>query len=930
MPNPLDPFDENDFADLTADLPDEAAPAEPAKPVEDKILPPAPAGDEDDLQLFLAGVNREREVPDPSKPWMKHHKFVLVETLAQVTEIVDNAIAAGKCSLDLEAEGLDNRINFDETGKPSTVHNIVGYCLSYDGVTGYYIPVKHRVIENETDPNVRPLMSVEAEIRRLCVASQPVIDPSDSDQMAGKKWLTPPQVIIGFWHAKFDQEYLLPITGIDYWHPDSFEDGYLASFTIYSDDGDLGLKGKSNERLRDPDGNPYEMIELKELFIRGRKIEFQELDPREAGVTKYACSDGVCTYKLCFEGDLITTAKSAKLSSIYRLEKQVSQVVRVMERNRVKIDKAEIMRVMEEAKAELAEYEHRIKAIAESKGFRDFNPGSTKQLSDFLFGEQGLDLKPKPGKNEKSGQYKTDAKSLQGIVDELPEDEAQDNVVVWVVKHRQIDKILGTYLTSMVNNCDKDDQLRFQFNQTGAATGRFSAPAGNPEHGYGGVPPQGIPSRSDPKRPKCANSLRRTFVARAGYTFGKFDYAGQELRVVTNLSGEPVWLKAFLEGSGDLHSITARAFFGKEEVTDEERGAGKRANFALVYGGGPQAIMRATGCNKIEGQRRKQAFDKAVPTFAKWVKNQHEKVAKELGVFTAFGRWLAIPDANSPEEKIRAACQRYSTNYPIQGSGADIMKISLVRLHKEFHKRGWLRIGGDDSVRMLMTVHDEVVFEIRHDLVPVVIPIIIEIMESPTFLAKPAWKVPLVVEPLLGLAWDGKYDWAKMRLGRKAKPGESPKEGKEYAIEDRIYQSVPPWLNGILAFEGGKLVGDASKIPPIPVAAPATPVAAPATPAPGSGAAAKPAGGNSAAAKPPVKESEVVTFCIETLTRNTVRLVSIVCMAARRVDDGKILCLQDVEGNTLIGANLGIRIDPEQFSKEMINRNLIVGLVSSN
>jgi hypothetical protein len=73
-----------------------------------------------------------------------------------------------------------------------------------------------------------------------------------------------------------------------------------------------------------------------------------------------------------------------------------------------------------------------------------------------------------------------------------------------------------------------------------------------------------------------------------------------------------------------------------------------------------------------------------------------------------------------------------------------------------------------------------------------------------------------------------------------------------------------------------------------------------------------------------------VTFCIETLTRNTVRLVSIVCMAARRVDDGKILCLQDVEGNTLIGANLGIRIDPEQFSKEMINRNLIVGLVSSN
>jgi DNA polymerase I-like protein with 3'-5' exonuclease and polymerase domains len=894
-------------------------------------MAPATSSDsDDDAAYFLSIMQTEREVPNPEKPWMKHHKFVLVTSVDQINQIVDSAIAAGKCALDLETEGLDNRINYDANGAPQTVHQIVGYCLSYDGHTGYYVPVGHRVIEGEDNPNL-PRDEVNAAIRRLCIAAQPVMDPSDPDPLGGKTWLEPPKVIIGFWHAKFDQEFLYPVTGIDFYHPDSFHDGYLASFVLYTNDV-LGLKEKAAEKLRDPDGNPYEMIKLQELFIRGRDIEFAELDPREEGVVKYACSDGICTYKLCFESDIPTRVADKKFTGIYRLEKQVSQVIRVMERNRVKIDKAEVQRVMLEAQAERDEYERKIQALAESKGFHNFNPGSTKQLSDFLFGEDGLNLTPKPEKNEKSGNYKTDAKTLEGLIEDLPEDEAKDNVLVWIVKHRQIDKILGTYLTNMVNNTDELDQLRFQFNQTGAATGRFSAPAGDPAHGYGGVPPQGIPSRSDPKRPKCANSLRRTFVARAGYTLAKCDYAGQELRVVTNLSGEPVWMKEFIEGDGDLHSITARAFFGKEDVTSEERGAGKRANFALVYGGGPAAIMRATGCNKIEGKRRKQAFDKAVPTFAKWVENQHKSVKKELGVCTAFGRWLAIPDANSPDHQIQAACERYSTNYPIQGSGSDIMKISLVKMHKEFTKRGWLKVGGDDSVRMLLTVHDEVVFEIRHDLVPIVIPVIVEIMESPTFMARPAWKVPLVVEPLLGLAWDGKYDWGKMRHGRKAKPNEQPKE-KEYAVEDRIYQCVPPWLTDILAFKGGHLVKPGTdELPEAPSPAVVEAIANAVASVPVKPAEVKPTSAPPPAVPPPpapvaTQDGGLAEFCIETLTRNTARIVSVVCMEARDVDAGKVLRLVDIHGNLLVDPRLQIRVDPDHFLREMRKYNLGVGRI---
>ena len=530
-----------------------------------------------EAEAFFTTFTQERDTPNPEKPWMKHHKFVMPTSVEEVKQIVDAAIASGHCALDLETEGLDNRIRYDAEGNPFTVHKIVGYCLCYDGLTGYYIPVGHHV--DEDDPNVRPVADVESEIRKLCLASQPVLAEAETDKLGGRNIVTPPRVVIGFWHAKFDQEFLYPITGIDWWHPESFEDGNLAGFTILSSDKNLSLKAKSKERLHDPDGNPYEQIELKELFLQGRPIKFATLDPREPGVLKYAGADAICTFKHCFEGDLMTQAKSQKHLFTYRLEKQCCQALRVMERCQVKIDRDEVVRVLDEAQLEQIDYAKKIDALAKKFGFNDFNPASGKQLSDFLFGEHGLKLTPKPEKtSEGSDQYKTDAKTLEGLIDTLPDEDATDNVLVWIVKLRQIGKIVGTYLEGMLESLDTDNQVRVQFKQTGAATGRFSAPSGDPADGACSIPMHGIPARFDPKRPKCANSLRRVFVARDGYTLVKCDYAGQELRIVANVSGEPVWAKEFLEGEGDLHSITARAFFGKAEVTKEERSRGKSAN----------------------------------------------------------------------------------------------------------------------------------------------------------------------------------------------------------------------------------------------------------------------------------------------------------------------------------------------------------------
>ena len=707
---------------------------------------------------------------------MKHHTFTLVKTLAEVNQIVDAAIEAKHCSLDLECEGLDNRIFYDEAGKPYTKHAVVGYCISVgDAKTGYYIPVRHTTLEG--DLNVKPLADVEAAITRLCQASQPLLKPDSKDPLGGRDIVTPPRVVIDFWHASFDQEFLYPITGIDFWHPDSFEDGNLACFTLFSADRNLGLKAKSAEKLKDPEGHSYEMIELKELFpVRGRAIEFHTLSPDEPGVIKYACSDAICTRMLGAHKDIIPVVKE-KYGFTYRLEKQVAQVKRVMERNRVRLDRTRINELKDAHAKRRDEIKEKIVTLASSKGFSDFEPGSPKQLGDFLFTERGLDISPKPEKTA-NGQFKTDWTTLEELTKELGENAPP--VFKQIIEYREEDKLLGTYLENMSANLDVNDEMRFQFKQTGAATGRFSAPSGDPEHGYSGLPIHGIPATSD---------LRTCFIARPGYTMLKCDYAGQELRIVTNLSNEPVWVKEFLEGDGDLHTITAMAFFNrsnKADVTKDERKGGKIANFALVYGGGPAAIMRATGCDKVEGARRKQAFDKAVPTFAKWVKGQHGKVKKDLGVWTALCRWIAIPDANHVEEKIKAACERHATNYPIQGTGADIMKIAMVLCHKAFHTKGWLRVGGDDSIRMLLTVHDEIVFEVRHDRVIEAIPLIVNEMEAPTKMARPPyspiWQVPLITEPLVGPTWGTGYPCERYKDGHKMKEGEVVANGFVYGV----------------------------------------------------------------------------------------------------------------------------------------------------
>jgi len=903
----------------------------------------------DALSVFMdnSGLERDREVPDIMYPWMKHHTFTRVESVAQVNQIVDECIKRKFCSLDLECEGLDNRIIYKD-GKPETVHKIVGYCISYDGEEGFYIPVRHQPADGGPNLNVS-VKEVDEAISRLCHAAIPEGTPEaiKKDPLSYKveRPAENPNLVIAFWNAQFDQEFLYPVTGIDWWHPDSFEDGMLAAFTVFAGAKRFGLKAKSKELLHDPDGNPYEMIELKELFFgKTKNIRFQTLAPDEPGVLRYTGSDAICTYKLCTIPDLVPRCH-AKHAVTYKIEKQTTCVVRVMERNRVRIEREAVRETLAEQEKKREQIYGKIQKFAKANGrSEELDPNSPKQLSSFLFGPapKGLDISPKPDKNIASGQYKTDADTLE----RLAKAESAPPILKDIVKFREVEKFIGTYLLGLANNPDENDELRVSFKQTGAASGRFSAPAGNPEHGYSGIPVHGIPNGSD---------VRRVFIARPGYTMIKADYAGEELRIAANVSGESVWIHEFLQGSGDLHSITARALFGKKDITKKERSAGKTANFSLLYGGGPRTIVRATGCSEVEARRRKQAFDKAVPTFASWIKSQHKRVKKELGVYTAFGRWLPIPDANSDENKVRAACERYSVNYVIQGSGADIMKIAMIRLHKIFHEKGWLKNGGDDSIRMLLTVHDEVVFEVRHDLVAEAVPIIVSKMEMPWRMpTTPPWKVPLVVEPLIGFNWGSGYDARRVPKDYKPKGNEVVLNGFVYStvrqprvndkgdvvepldqneVQDgKVFRIVDaPWLMGHKPGSVSNIVSETPETPKLEMK-PEPEVESKNTTEPKteSKIEAKPQIESKTEVEKPVAEAETLVLSINQLNEQTVQQVFDAIMDSL-MTEGVPLHLTDIVGTTLVPSSLPLspdmtlefKVNKEKLMAHLQEHNLI-------
>jgi DNA polymerase-1 len=348
----------------------------------------------------------------------------------------------------------------------------------------------------------------------------------------------------------------------------------------------------------------------------------------------------------------------------------------------------------------------------------EFNVNSNPQLRRILFEKLGLPVKKKTATGPS-----TDASVLQELADE------GHTLPVLLMEYREIFKLEGTYVDALPKLVHpRDGRLHTSFNQTVAQTGRLSSSDPNL---------QNIPIRRE-----LGREIRRGFVPREGWRLMSADYSQIELRLLAHLSGDPAFVEAFRAG-GDIHRQTASVIFGVDvgDVTSDMRARAKTINFATIYGQGPFALARQLQIPQAEA---KEFIDTYFERFAgvKAFLESCVEVAKEQGyVETLFKRRRYVPELNDRNFNVRAFGERIAANAPIQGSAADLIKLAMLRIHEA--------LAGDRfESRMLLQVHDELVFELPPAEADDLVALVKREMEGAAELS-----VPLVVEHAIGENW---------------------------------------------------------------------------------------------------------------------------------------------------------------------------------
>jgi DNA polymerase-1 len=459
----------------------------------------------------------------------------------------------------------------------------------------------------------------------------------------------------------------------------------------------------------------YKPVSITELIGAKGKGQGSMRDVEIEKIKEYAAEDADITLQLktIFEPKL-KEVESEKL--IHEIENPLIYVLADMEYEGVLIDHETLKEFSKELEVDINKLE---KVVYEKAGVR-FNIASPKQLGEVLF--EKLTLDPK-AKKTKTGQYQTGEDVLLSLA-------AKSDIVRDILDFRQLQKLKSTYVDAlplMVNR--KTGRVHTSYNQAVAATGRLSS--NNPNL-------QNIPIRTERGR-----EVRKAFIPRdSGHTIVSADYSQIELRIIAEISKDANMMEAFVQNL-DIHTATAANVYGisLEEVTSTQRRNAKAVNFGIIYG------QSAFGLSQSLGIPRKEAADIIENYFAQYpgIKNYMSDTmnfARENGfVCTLMGRRRYLRDINSANATVRGFAERNAINAPIQGSAADMIKIAMINIHKEFCA---LKL----DARMTMQVHDELVFDVPHHEVEIVKPIIMDKMKHAI-----KTTVPIMVEIGTGVNW---------------------------------------------------------------------------------------------------------------------------------------------------------------------------------
>ncbi|MGU5663685.1 DNA polymerase I [Aeromonas sanarellii] len=507
-------------------------------------------------------------------------------------------------------------------------------------------------------------------------------------------------------NLKYDRNVLLnhgiELQGIAY---DTMLESYVLNSTASRHDMDSLARRYLN----------VETISFEDITGKGvKQLTFNQIELEQAA--PYAAEDADITLRLhqALWGKLSAEPGLARVFS--EIELPLLPVLARMERLGTTIEPRLLHQQSQEIEVRLAELEKQAHELAG----QEFNLSSPKQLGEILFTKLGLPVIKKTPKGAPS--------TAEEVLAELAETYELPQLLM---EHRGLAKLKSTYtdkLPLMIK--PQTGRVHTSYHQAVAATGRLSSTDPNL---------QNIPVRNEQGR-----RIRQAFIPCAGYKLVAADYSQIELRIMAHLSGDKGLLTAFAEGK-DIHKATAAEVFGValEGVTSDMRRSAKAINFGLIYGMSAFGLAKQLGIGRAEAQKYMDLYFERYPGVLEYMERTRQQADAQGYVETLFGRRLYLPDIKSRNAGLRKAAERAAINAPMQGTAADIIKRAMIAVD------GWIRGIEDQSIRMLMQVHDELVFEIREEKLEEYIAIIKEKMSAAAEL-----HVPLVVEAGTGDNWD--------------------------------------------------------------------------------------------------------------------------------------------------------------------------------
>ncbi|MDW7694632.1 DNA polymerase I [Flammeovirgaceae bacterium SG7u.111] len=460
----------------------------------------------------------------------------------------------------------------------------------------------------------------------------------------------------------------------------------------------------------------YTPVSIETLIGKKGKKQGSMRDVDLALITEYASEDADITFQLKEELEPLLK-KEAKLQELFSdVECELVPVLAAIERNGVKIDTEALKIFSDELQVSISELE---KSIYQEAG-TEFNINSPKQMGEVLFDKIKLVDKPK---KTKTGQYATGEEILVNLASE-------HKIVENILEYRQLQKLKSTYVDALPELISpKDNLIHTSYNQAVAATGRLSST--NPNL-------QNIPIRTDKGR-----EIRKAFVPRNNdYVIMAADYSQVELRIMASFSKDEVMIDAFRQGR-DIHATTAAKIYNVplEEVDGDMRRKAKTANFGIIYGISAFGLSQRLNIPRKEAAEIIDAYFNEFPSIKAYMDEIVNFARENEYVETILGRRRYLRDINSRNANMRGFAERNAINAPIQGSAADVIKMAMIKIQNWMVKEGL-------KSKMIMQVHDELVFDVYKSELELLKSKVTELMENAVEL-----EVPLMVEAGVGETW---------------------------------------------------------------------------------------------------------------------------------------------------------------------------------